>query len=93
MKTLFQILRWFFYFFTVLVWLFFLRWDLFFSEWVYSILKTCIMPLYFILIWLIIWSLISQIQDKWDSNPQIYTKWFIIGIIIWLILALTYIFL
>ena len=92
MKTFFEILKWFFFFLTIIVWLFFLRWEILLSKHIYEIIKTFIMPWYLIFCWLMIWYLIAIIQAHDTNSPKIYTRSFIIGIIIGIVLSLSYMF-
>ncbi len=92
MKTFFEILKWLFFFLTIIVWLFFLRWEILLSNHMYEVIKTFIMPGYLIFCGLMIWYLLAKIQSKDSDNQNIYTKSFIIGIIIGLVLSLSYMF-
>lgn len=92
MNIFFEILKSFFFFLTIIVWLFFLRGDILLSNNVYEIIKTFIMPWYLIFCGLMIGYLIANIQSKDTHDTNIYTKSFIIGITIWLVLSLSYMF-
>ena len=92
MNIFFEILKSFFFFLTIIVWLFFLRWEILLSSNVYEIIKTFIMPGYLVFCWLMIGYLIASIQSKDTNDTTIYTKSFIIGITIGLVLSLSYMF-
>ncbi len=92
MKTFFEILKWFFFFLTIIVALFFLRWEILFSNNIYEIVKSFIMPWYLIFCGLMIWYLIAHIRSKEDDSKTVYTKSFIAGIAIGIILSLSYMF-
>jgi len=51
------------------------------------------MPGYLIVTWLMVWNLVANIWAKKEIDEgKVYSKSFIIGIIIWVILALVYMF-
>ena len=51
------------------------------------------MPGYLIVTWLMVWNLVANIWSKKETDEgKVYSKSFIIGIIIWVILALVYMF-
>ena len=92
MKTFYEILKWFFFFLTIMVWLFFLRWEILLSAHIYEVIKTFIMPWYLVFCGLMIWYLIANIQSRDKDEPSTYTKSFIIGIIIGIVPSLSYMF-
>jgi len=93
MKTFFEIITWFFFFLSVLVWLFLLRWEIMFSDQAYNIIKNILVPWYLVITWLMIWCFVANIWSKQSTDTtKIYSKSFIIGIISWVILALAYMF-
>ncbi len=92
MNIFFEILKWFFFFLTIIIGLFFLRWEILLSGNIYEIIKTFIMPWYLIFCGLMIGYLIANIQAKNNDDTSIYTKSFIIGITIGLVLSLSYMF-
>ena len=94
MKAFFDIIIWFFFFFSILVGLFLLRGEILFSWEAYVIIKNILVPWYLIITWLMIWYLVANIWSKQNSDEKkVYSKSFIIGIIVWVILALVYMFL
>lgn len=98
MYVFFEVIKWIFLFFTVMVWILFLRWNIILWESSFWIAKQVIMPWYLIFCWLIIWYLIAHIwiwNDLDEVNllkNKIYVKSFIIWIILGIVLAITYIF-
>lgn len=93
MKTFFEIITGFFLFFTVLVWLFFLRWNILFAWNIYNTIKTFIIPGYLVMAWLMVWYLVANIWLRGGANEtKVYTKSFIVGIVIGVVLALSYMF-
>jgi uncharacterized membrane protein len=92
MKTFYEILKWFFFFLTIIVGLFFLRGEILLSTHIYEVIKTFIMPWYLIFCGLIIGYLIANIQSKNKDASKVYTKSFIIGIVIGVVLSLSYMF-
>jgi len=95
MAIFFEVLKWIFFFMTILVWLFFLRWDVVIWENYYYIVKQIMMPWYLLFCWLMLWYIIAHIRNGSDiDNPDkksIYIKSFLIGIIVGLILSVLYI--
>lgn len=98
MYVFFEVIKWLFLFFTVMVWILFLRGNIILWESSFRIAKQVIMPGYLIFCWLIIGYLIAHVwigNDRDEANTQknkIYVKSFIIWIILWIVLAITYIF-
>lgn len=93
MKTYFEIISWFFFFLSILMWLFFLRWEIIFPWNLYNIIKIIIVPGYLIITWLMAWYLVANVWIKKNTDEsKVYTKSFIIGIVIWIVLALAYMF-
>ena len=94
MKTFFEIITWFFFFLSILVWLFLLRGEIMFSDQVYSVIKNILIPGYLIITWLMVWCFVANIRSKQATDQsKVYSKSFIIGILSWVILALAYMFL
>jgi hypothetical protein len=100
MAVLFQVLRWFFYCFTVIMGILLVRWDIILWEGAFWIVKEIAMPWYLVFCWLMIGNLIGIIW-QW-KNPSTYdlnleqsilNKSFIIGVVIGIVLALCYIML
>lgn len=96
MNILFEVLKWLFFFVTIIVSLFFLRWDVVLSEQYFFVVKQILIPWYLLLCWNMFGYIIANIRSWNDSENQqrkkIYTKSFIIWIVIWTVLACSYIF-
>jgi len=93
MKTFFEIITWFFFFLSIFVWLFLLRWWVMFSEQAYGIIKSILVPWYLIITWLMIGCFVASIWSKQNSDTsKVYSKSFIIWIVLGVILALAYMF-
>ena len=100
MVVLFQVLRWFFYIFTIIIWILLVRWDIILWEGAFWVVKEIAMPGYLVFCGLMIGNLIAIIW-QW-KNPSSYdlsveqtilNKSFIIWVVVWIILALCYIIL
>lgn len=94
MKTFFEIIIWFFFFLSIVVGLFLLRWEILFSEDVYILIKNILVTGYLVLTWLMIWYFVASIWSKQNSDEKkVYSKSFLIGVVSGVILALVYMFL
>lgn len=100
MAILFQVLRGGFYFLTLIMWVFLLRWELIFGDNVAKMLMMFLMPGYLLLCGVMVWYLVSLIwagKDTEDTvasiKEQILKTSFIIGIVVGILLALGYIIL
>lgn len=98
MYIFFEAIKWIFLLLTILIWVLFLRWNILLWEETFVLAKQIAMPWYMVFCWLIIWYLIAHIriwneleENSWEKN-KIYIKSFIIWIIIWFILAISYVF-
>lgn len=98
MLWLFETLKWIFFFVSIIIWIFFLRWNYIFSDDKFIIITKILMPGYLLLTWLVLWSLIAwfiviknDFKEKIDIQNSL-VKWFVIWIIIWIILSWIYIF-
>ncbi|PJA48064.1 MAG: hypothetical protein CO170_03840 [candidate division SR1 bacterium CG_4_9_14_3_um_filter_40_9] len=96
MGTLLEILKGIFFFLTIVVGLFFLRGDVIISAQYYDIVRQVLMPGYLIFYGTMLGYIISRIWIGYDEEKpnknQIYTKSFLIGIGIGILLAIIYIF-
>ena len=96
MRTLFKVLRWFFYFFTVVAALVYLRGEEWFG-WNNELIKSIVMPGYLVFCGLMLWFLIATFwvgneKYKEDINKErIATRSFLIGSVLWIVFALLYI--
>lgn len=96
MRTLFKVLRWFFYFFTIVVGIVYMRGEVLF-EWNFELIKKIIIPWYLIFCWLMLWYLIAtfwvwreKYQEEIDKE-RIATRSFLIWSVCWIVFAITYI--
>ena len=96
MRTLFKVLRWFFYFFTIVAGIVYLRGEVLF-EWNYELIKTIVIPGYLVFCGLMLWYLIATFRvgnEKYKeeiNKERIATRSFIIWSVFWIIFALIYI--
>lgn len=86
-----------FFFLTMVVGLIFLRWENIMNENTLVVVKDILMPWYMIFSGIMLWYLLWHIQlwyeeDKTQST-KIYTKFFLIGISIGILLGIVYIIL
>jgi hypothetical protein len=92
-----EICKWIFFFITMVVWLFFLRWKDIINQQSYIIIKEVLMPGYLIFCWIMLGYILARINiwynENHDDETKIYTKYFLIGIWIWIVLAIIYIIL
>ena len=99
MAILFQILRRVFYFTTLIMGVFLIRWELFFWEYLFTTIGMILMPGYLLFCGCMVGYLISLIWDGKSIDAQmsevkenILKKSFLIGIIVGLALAMLFIF-
>jgi len=96
MRTLFKVLRWFFYFFTVLTGIVYMRGEVLF-EGNYELIKSIVVPGYLVFCGLMLGYLIATFwvwREKYKeeiNKERIATRSFLIGSICWIAFALTYI--
>ena len=96
MRTLFKVLRWFFYFFTVVTGIVYLRGEVLF-EWNFDLIKKIVVPGYLVFCWLMMGYLIATLwvwREKYKeeiNKERIATRSFLIGIVLWIMFALVYI--
>jgi len=94
MSIFFEIIKWIFLFLTIVVWLFFLRWDIVFSPEYYIIIKQILMPWYLVFCGMMFGYIMSRIWMWYDEEHpkknKIYIQSFIWWIIIGVALALIY---
>lgn len=94
MKTFFEIMTWFFFFLSIVVGVFLLRWEILFSSNAYTLIKNILLTWYLVITWLMIGYLVANIWSRQSSDEKkVYSKSFLIGIISGVILALVYMFL
>ena len=99
MAILFQILRRVFYFTTLIMGVFLIRWELFFWEYLFTTIGMILMPGYLLFCGCMVGHLISLIWAGKSIDAQmsevkenILKKSFLIGIIVGLALAMLFIF-
>jgi hypothetical protein len=96
MRTLFKVLRWFFYFFTIVTGIIYMRGEVLF-EGNYELIKSIVVPGYLVFCGLMLWYLIATFwvgREKYKeeiNKERIATRSFIIGSICGIVFALTYI--
>ena len=96
MRTLFKVLRWFFYFFTIITWVIYLRGDVLF-EWNFELIKSIIIPWYLVFCGLMLWYLIATFRvwnEKYKEEidkERLATRSFLIGSVCWIVFALLYV--
>lgn len=97
MRTLFKVLRWFFYFFTIITWIIYMRGEILF-EWNFELVKSIVIPWYLVFCGLMLWYLIATFwvwREKYNeeiNKERIATRSFLIGIVCWIVFALLYVF-
>lgn len=92
MHIFFEIMKWFFFFFTIIIGLLFLRGEIILGTEYFMLAKQIIMPGYLVFCGIIMWYIIAYIQSNQETGP-VYVRSFIIGITLWVILAIIYMFL
>lgn len=96
MIIFFQVLQGFFYFFTLVIWALLLRGEIMFGSEIFKVIKEVLMPGYLIFCGIMIGYIIAAIwKNKSSGNTvpsqeRIFKKSFIIGILMGLVLALSY---
>lgn len=97
MRTLFKVLRWFFYFFTIVAAIIYLRGEVLF-EWNYELIKSIVIPGYLVFCGLMLWYLIATFRvgrEKYKeeiNKERIATRSFLIGWVFWITLSVVYLF-
>ena len=96
MRTLFKVLRWFFYFLTIITGIVYLRGEVLFDG-NYELIKSIVVPGYLVFCGLMLWYLIAtfrvgneRYREEIDKE-RIATRSFLIWSILWIIFALIYI--
>ena len=96
MRTLFKVLRWFFYFLTIVTWVVYVRGEVLF-EGNFELIKSILIPWYLVFCGLMMWYLIATFwvwREKYKeeiNKERIATRSFLIGSILWIAFALIYI--
>jgi hypothetical protein len=96
MRTLFKVLRWFFYFLTIVTGVVYMRGEVLF-EGNYELIKSILIPWYLVFCGLMMWYLIATFwvgREKYKeeiNKERIATRSFLIGSILGIVFALAYI--
>lgn len=97
MSVVYEMIKWVFFALTLVVGLFYLRGAFFLDGEVYDQAQQLLMPWYMLFCGLMMGYLIAQIwianRDQDMSTTGVYIKSFMIGIILWLWLSVSYMFL
>lgn len=93
MHIFFEIMKWSFFFLTVIVAVFLLRGEFFVWETSFVVAREIIMPGYLIFCGLMFGYIVAHLQGKNQNMTKIYTRSFVIGISVGIILAISYILL
>ena len=92
-----EVCKWIFFFLTMLVGIFFLRWENIMWENALIIVKEILMPGYMIFSWIMLGYILAHIQIGYEEDKtqatKIYTKFFLIGSSIGVLLWIIYIIL
>lgn len=95
MSVLFEILKVVFFFFSILIWLFYVRWNLIISPEYYQIVKQLLMPGYLVFCGIMFGYIVFRVTLWYDEDSpnrhKIQIRSYIIGISIGVILAVLYI--
>lgn len=96
MNTLFEIIKWIFFFLTIVVGLFLLRGSVIFGPEYLLLIKQMLMPGYLVFCWTMFGYIVARIQLWYEEDHphknRIYVRSFIFGIILWILLAVIYMF-
>lgn len=95
MSVLFEILKVVFFFFSMLIWLFFVRWDIIIAPEYYQITKQLLMPGYLVFCGIMFGYILFRVTLWYDDeNPdkhKIQIRSYILGISVGVVLAVLYI--
>lgn len=96
MNTLFEVIKWFFFFLTVVVGLFLLRWSVIFGPEYFLLIKQLLMPGYLVFCGTMFGYIVVRIQLGYEEDhphkDKIYARSFIIGVVLGVALAILYMF-
>ncbi len=96
MRTLFKVLRWFFYFLTIVTGIVYMRGEVLFG-WNFELIKSILIPGYLVFCGLMLWYLIATFwvgneRFKEEINKErIATRSFLIGSVCGIVFAVIYI--
>lgn len=93
MAIFFEVIKWFFFIMSVFLWVFKIKGKDLISADTFGIIDSFVMPWYLVFCGIMVWYFITSFfaskyeYDKELSN-KIYSRWFIFGLILWVILAI-----
>ena len=96
MWIFFKVLRWFFYFLTIVTWVVYMRGEILFGG-NFELIKKILIPGYLFFCGLMMWYLIATFwvgNEKYKeeiNKERIATRSFLIGSILWIVFALSYV--
>ncbi len=100
MAVLFEVLKWVFFFLSILVGAFFLRGDYILSDSNFQLYGDILMPGYIVIVWIMIgyiiatiWIVKDDLQENEEQKNKVYTKSFAIWTVLGVLLAVLYVFL
>ena len=96
MNTLFEVIKWIFFFLTVVIGLFLIRWAVIFGPEYSLMVKQTLMPGYLLFCGIMFGYIVARIQLGYEEDHphknRIYVRSFIIGILLGVVLAIIYMF-
>ncbi len=98
MRTVFKVLKGFFYFLTIVVWVVYLRGEVLFDQNVFMTVKSLLIPWYLVFCGLMLWYLVATFwvwREKYveDINKErIATRSLIVWVVSWIIFNVLYLF-
>lgn len=98
MRTLFKVLKGFFYFLTIVVWVVYLRGEVLFDNDVFLTIKSLLIPWYLVFCGLMLWYLVATFRvwrEKYveDINKErIATRSLIVWVVWWIVFNVLYLF-
>ena len=96
MNTLFEVIKWVFFFLTIAIGLFLIRGGVILSPEYYLLIKQMLMPGYLVFCGTMFWYIIARVQLGYDeehpNKNKIYIRSFVFGVLLGVILAIIYIF-
>ena len=96
MNTLFEVIKWVFFFLTIAIGLFLLRGEVIFGPEYQILIKQMLMPGYLVFCGTMFGYIAARIQLGYEEDHpnknKIYTRSFIFGVVLGVVLAIMYIF-
>lgn len=96
MNTLFEVIKWVFFFLTIAIWLFLMRGGVILSPEYYLLIKQILMPWYLVFCGTMFGYIAARIQLGYDEDHpnknKIYIRSFVFGIVLGVVLAIIYMF-